>query len=120
MNPAPPTEQSVAPHVVVAAEGTRLEQLHASYADLKAASDEAAKRLKSVTDAIKAELAAAEPGQERVELRGQSGPPLRMTYVESWRLDSKRLKAEHLDVWVRYAVKGGSWQLRPVSGTEDE
>ncbi|HSV38713.1 MAG TPA: hypothetical protein VLI04_08135 [Nocardioidaceae bacterium] len=116
----PPVAPTNLPHIVVASTGTRLEQLHASYADLKAQADEAAKRLKAVTDGIKAELAAAEPGQERVELRSPVGPPLRMSYVESWRFDSKRLKTERPDLYVVYAVKGGSWQLRTVAGSDDE
>lgn len=115
--PVPPTNQ---PHIVVAETGTRLEQLHASYTDLKAQADEAAKRYRAVTDAIKAELAAAEPNQERVELRSPVGPPLRMAYVERWTFDSKRLKAERPDLYVTYAVKGGSWQLRTVAGSDDD
>lgn len=115
--PVAPTNQ---PHIVLASQGTRLEQLHASYADLKAAADEADKRLKGVTAAIKAELAAAEPGQERVELRSPVGPPLRMSYVESWRMDTKRIKAERPDIYATFAVKSGSWQLRAVAGSDHE
>lgn len=115
---AAPTNTSPAPHIVVASEGTRLEQLHAQFADAKSAAKEADDRLKAITDGIKAELAAAEPGQGKVELRSPVGPPLRMTYVESWRMDTKRLKAERPDVYVSYAVQGGSWQLRAVTGTD--
>lgn len=101
---------------VHAVEGSRLEQLHAAYADAKAHADEAAKRLKLITDAIKNELNTAAPDSHRVELRGSSGPVLRMSFVESWRLDSTRLKSEHPETWVRYAKKSGSWTLKAVSG----
>lgn len=121
--PVAPTNQ---PHIVVASEGTRLEQLHASYADLKAQADEAKKRLETVTDGIKAELAAAEPGQERVELRSPVGPPLRMIKVRSRRFDSKRLMADAAGspelaiVAATYSTWGDSWQLRAIAGSDDE
>lgn len=109
------------PHAVVAEQGTRLEQLHAAYADAKAAADEAAARLKAITDALKVELtAAAGPEARRIELTSGPGPALRLTYTESWRLDSKRLKAEHPETWVAYAKKGGSWTLKAVTAGGEE
>lgn len=104
-----------APATVVAEAGTRLEQLHAAYATAKAEADEAAARLKAVTDAIKVELTQVEPEARRIELRSSTGAPaLRLTYLESWRLDSTRLKREHPETWVAYARKSGSWRLAPV------
>jgi hypothetical protein len=117
-------EQDLQPKPVIVSPGkdTRLEQLHASYADAKARADEAATQLKVITDAIKSEIQTQTPGVQRFELRSQVGPPLALTYVESWRLDSKRLKAEHPLVYVTYAKKSSSWTLRAISagGGEDE
>jgi hypothetical protein len=110
-----PTQAAVSRAVVQP--GSRLEDLLAMYAYLKPAADETADRLKSVTDAIKAELAAVAPGAAQVEVSHEVlAQPLRLSYVESWRLDTKRLKAEDPGVYVRYAIKSGSWQLRGISG----
>ncbi|WP_428964128.1 hypothetical protein [Micromonospora fluostatini] len=107
--PAWPTAQAeVAP-------GSRLDDLLAAYAVLKPAADEAAARLKTVTDAIKAELTTALPDVQRIEVaHGSLAQPLRLTYVDSWRLDTKALKAEMPEVYVRYARKGGKWDLRGI------
>lgn len=116
MNDQPTIEQ---PPVQVAAEGgSRLEQLHAAYPAAKAAADEAAARLKAVTDGIKLELTQAAPDARKVELAGIEGPTLRLTYTETWRLDSKKLKAENPETYVRYATKGGSWTLKAVGGAQ--
>lgn len=114
------TEQTTdpGPYVVQAAAGTRLEQLQAAYAEAKARADEAAAQLKAITDAIKLELTQAAPEEQRIELRGPAGPALRLTWSESWRLDSKRLKVDQPETWVRYAKKSGSWTLRAVGGGE--
>lgn len=100
--------------------GSRLEQLHEAYAGAKAAADEATTRLKAVTDALKVELTQAAPeGTSRIELIGPLGPPLRLTYAETWRLDSRRLKAEDPEMYVRYAKKSGSWTLREGGGAPE-
>lgn len=97
--------------------GSRLEQLQAVYADAKARADEASAQLKAITDAIKTELTALAPiGETRIALQSEAGPRLRLTYSEAWRLDSKRLKAEVPETWVRYAKKSGSWTLRADGG----
>lgn len=96
---------------VVAQPDTRLSQLHASYADAKARADEAGKQLKAITDAIKVELNTAAPEETRVELRGDAGPALVLRYSERWTLDSKRMKTEDPETYVRYARKGGAWSL---------
>lgn len=104
--------------MVVAEPGTRLQELHAAYADAKAEADYANDRLKTITDGIKAELAAASPEARRLELRSPGGRALRMTYTESWRVDTKRLKAENPAVYVEYATKSGSWRLAPAPAEE--
>lgn len=96
--------------------GSRLEDLLATYAHLKPQADEAASRLKAVTDAIKVELTTAVPDAPRIDVAHEALPQaLRLSYVESWTLDSKRMKAEDPATYVRFARKGGSWQLRGIS-----
>jgi predicted phage-related endonuclease len=95
---------------------SRLEELLARYAELKPQADEAATRLKAVTDAIKNELQNAAPAAQKVDVdHPMLAQPLRLSYVESWRLDAKQLKAERPEVYVAFAQKSGAWQLRGVS-----
>lgn len=101
-------------YTVVAEPDTRLSQLHAAYEDAKAHADDAAKRLKAITDAIKVELNTAAPDETRVELRGEAGPALRLAYSERWTLDSRKMKAEDPETYVRYARKSGAWSLTKV------
>lgn len=108
-------EPEAPPAVVAAGPGTRLEQLHAAYAEAKAASKAAEERLKAITDGIKSELTKAEPEARRLELRSPVGPPLRLTWSTTWRFDSKRFKADEPLTYVRYAKQSGSWTLRPAS-----
>ncbi|PXY33584.1 hypothetical protein BAY59_10915 [Prauserella coralliicola] len=96
--------------------GSRLDQLAAAYALAKPLADEAAEKLKAITDAIKVELTTAAPGEQSVDLVSEHLPkPLRAQYKETWRFDSKRLKADDPHLYVRYAKKSGSWELRAVS-----
>ncbi|GAA5154680.1 hypothetical protein GCM10023340_38650 [Nocardioides marinquilinus] len=98
---------------------SRLAQLHALYPDLKAAADDAASKLKAVTDAIKVELTQLAPEERRFELAGPADsrtPALQLTYVESQRVDSRRLKAEQPAVYAAYSKPSGSWTLRPATG----
>lgn len=99
--------------------GSRLEQLHARYEMAKAKADEAEAELKTITDAIKAEaLALVDGNVTAIELTHWAGVPipLRLTYVESWRVDAKRLKAEDPVAYAMYATKSGTWQLRKAAG----
>lgn len=96
--------------------GSRLDDLLAAYAELKPRADEALERLKTVTDGIKAELHAGAPDAQQVDVAHPALPQaLRLSYVERWTLDAKRLKADDPETYVRYARKGGSWQLRGLS-----
>lgn len=109
------------PLIVQPEQGTRLEQLHAAYADAKARADDAAAALKAITDGLKVELTNAAPeGTPVVELRGTDGPSLRVTWTTSWRLDSKRLKADDPETWVRYAKQSGTWVLKAVKAGDEE
>ena len=116
------TQSSAAPEagpLVVSAEaGTRLEQLQAAYADAKAEADDAAAKLKAITDAIKVELTSIAPGEARIELAPGPGPALRLAYSESWRVDARRLKAENPLIYATYAKKSHSWTLKAVQGGE--
>lgn len=114
-NPALPTPPAAEPEplTVTAPVDSRLAQLQAVYAEKKAAKDAAEKELKAITDAIKVELTSLDPEERRFELTGNGdAPSLRLTYVESWRLDSTRMKRENPETYVRYAKKSGSWTLK--------
>lgn len=115
-----PEQQTPAPTVVDSSADDRLAQLHAQYADLKAAADEAASRFKACTDAIKYALQQrAAEGAQKITLVGNSGPALALTYTERWTIDSRKLKAEDPLTYVKYAKKGGSWSLRVAQGGEE-
>lgn len=105
-----------APRVTVTVTpGTRLEELMARYAALKAEAEGAAGRLKDLTDAIKAEATGAYPGVTALTLSGGPGlPSLALTWVESWRVDAKALKEADPRTYVTYAVKSGRWELRSL------
>jgi len=118
------TPAPVGPVRITTEPGTRLEQLHAQYDAAKAERDAAEEKFKGISDAIKLEMTIASEGSTRVLLAGTQGAtPLQLAYVESWRVDAKRLKAENPLTYVTYAVKSGSWRLAPVkaaSGGDDE
>lgn len=124
MTEQPTTDQTaVEPQTftVAAAATERLSQLHAAYPAAKAEADAAAERLKGITDGIKAELAAAAPeGALKIALTGSDGPALQLSYAETARFDSKRFKREDPETYVRYALFGGSWTLKPVRSGEPE
>lgn len=91
---------------------TRLDQLAAEYYALKPLADEYAARLKTITDGIKAELVELHPDQREILLVGSTVPtPLRLEAVQQWRLDSKNLKQERPELWVRFARQSTLWRL---------
>lgn len=104
------------PAVVTPDKRSRLAQLHAQYVDAKAAADEAASRLKAITDGIKSELNSIAPEERRVQLVANGLPTLQLTYVERWTVDAKKLKDEDPTTYVRYARKSGTHQLRVIAG----
>lgn len=109
-------DDDVTAYAVVAHSDTRLSQLHAAYSDAKATADGAAKQLKAITDAIKVELNSAAPEETRIELHSEGAPTLRLAYAERWTLDSKRMKSEDPETYVRFARKSGAWSLTKVRG----
>lgn len=99
----------------------RLRQLHAEYSAAKAASDAASERLKALTDALKVEMQTVAVGAEKILLPASEGAPaLRLARTETWRLDSTRLKREHLELWVQYAKKSETWVLRAAAGGDTD
>jgi hypothetical protein len=117
MNPPAQQQQQPArePITVRAEPASRLEALAAAYADAKPVADAATARLKEITDAIKVELATAAPDAPRVDLLSAVlDAPLRLQAKTGWRLDTKRLKAEAPETYVRYAVQTTTWELRAV------
>jgi predicted phage-related endonuclease len=102
--------------VIKPAPGSRLEQLCAQHDLAKAEARKAEEALAAITDGIKNELAALLPdGATEVDLDTDLlARPLRLKAVESWRVDSKRLRAANPEIYVRYAVKSTSWRLAPI------
>jgi hypothetical protein len=102
---------------IVPAPGSRLEDLLSREAAAEAAASEAADRLKSVRDGIKAELSQAHPGIAQFDIAGSATRPAKtMKWVDTVRLDTDRLKREVPATYVEYAVFGGRWELRPARG----
>ncbi|SOD72760.1 hypothetical protein SAMN05892883_2104 [Jatrophihabitans sp. GAS493] len=111
--PAPaPAVPSVTPDI-----NSRLDQLLLSYDEAKRDADEAKKRVEEITNGIKFELAQARPGEAEIVVTSPHlARPLKMQAIESWRIDSTRLKAENPALYVTYAKKSTSWKLAPVGG----
>ena len=95
-------------------------QLHAEYWAAKEQEKAAEARAKTATDALKARLSEVADQTGRAELFGPGGRPLALTYVESWRLDTKALKAKDPETYVRYATKSGSWRLAEIKPEVEE
>ncbi len=113
------TENYVLPPPVqlTASPGTRLEELLAAYETAKAAKEEAVARFDAITDALKAEMATAAPqGSTDITLSGQSPglPRLHLMWTRPYRFETKRFRADHPGLYVRYEVRGGQWGLRQV------
>lgn len=107
---------------ITAEPGSRLEQLQEARAALKASVDAGQVELKNLTDAIKVELTQLAPGHRKITLQGTaSAPALSLTYVESWRLNTKALKADPVGVqyYAKYAEQSGSWVLKDVTREGD-
>jgi hypothetical protein len=94
---------------------SNLGRLCSAYKLAKPRADQAAKALEQIVDAIKVELTNAAPGETSVDLTADVlERPLRMTCVQSWYVDSKRLKAEDPYTYVKWAKKRTVWKLGPV------
>lgn len=119
------TDQTEPTFVPVPATATeRLAQLHAAYPDAKAAADAAAEKLAAIKDGIKAELVAAAPeGSTKIALVGDpstGAPALTLVHSERWSIDSRRLKRDDPETYVRYAKKSESWTLALAKGGGSE
>lgn len=115
---SPPEQPKPPPLPVTPVPGSRLEQLVASYETLKARRDEAAAAFDDCAAAIKAEVRAAFPAEVAFAIAGSPHwPALRLTWSRPWRLDSKRMRREDPQLYVRYAVRRpeGQWDLREAT-----
>jgi hypothetical protein len=97
--------------------GSVLDELLSQHHAARAAAEEAAGRLKSLTDRIKAELTMAHPGTGGFEIAGTPHrPALTMSWVQTVRLDTRAMKEQEPQTYVRFALFGGRWELRPARG----
>lgn len=98
------------PPLVTAAPDTELAQLVAEYDRLDVEVKARSTELESVKARIKVALQEVKPGESEVLLTAPGlAKPLKMWFQEKWTLDTKRLKNEAPEIWVRWAKKGGSW-----------
>ena len=105
--------------VTTAAPDDRLAVLYAAYPEAKAEADEAAKRLRAITDGIKLELTTRAPeGTAKLELKGQGGTPLRLAWQVTRRFDTRLFQRDQPDVYDSYRKDSGSWVLAPIKGGE--
>ena len=103
--------------VITAAPGSVLENLLSAEHAAEAAASEAADRLKGVRDEIKAELTQAHPGIGRFDIAGTPHRPAKqLNWVNTVRLNTKRLKTEQPLLYTEYAEFGGKWVLSPARG----
>lgn len=110
--------QDAAParQVIMPVPGSLLDQLMDAERAATAAAAEAAERLKSLRDRIKAEITQVHPGVRAFDIAGsQHRPGMHLTWEETVRLDAKRLKREQPRVYVEYAEFGGRWALHRSS-----
>lgn len=101
---------------------SNLGRLCAAYKLAKPRADEAKRALDQITDAIKVELTNAvaddpayHPGEPVVCLAPVLDAPLRMSYVQSWYLDTKSLKEQDPHTYVKWAKQRGVWKLAAVT-----
>ena len=113
-SPLPP------PFLVVPQPGSRLADLLAQRDTALARAEEAAAQAKAVVEGIKAEVSAQLPRDEHGQIiptvadipAGPGWDALRMVWEQPWRVDAKRLKAEDLLTYVRWAKQSpGYWTL---------
>ena len=117
--PAPVEPPPLVVDVTTAEPDDRLAVLYAAYPAAKAEADEAAKRLKAITDGIKLELTTRAPeGTAKLELRGAQGNPLRLAWQITKRFDTKAFSAAYPAEYERFRTPSGSWVLAPIKGGE--
>lgn len=97
--------------------GAKLAALAAMYDTAKATADAAAKKFDTIKAAIKVELTQADPDATDLRLESEYlAKPLRLHYVATNRLNSKRFQADQPDVYASYCEPGGYWDFRAVTG----
>lgn len=100
---------------IVTTENNRLTQLAAQYDAAHAARAAAEKRLKEITDGIKAELTLAAPGADDVRLDTPDlAKPLRLSLSYRNSVDTAKLKAELPEVYAAFSKASPVWTLTTV------
>lgn len=100
------------PPIVSPLTNTRLDSLVAQYEAARAEHEETKARFDELTDGIKAELAKAAPGHEKVFLHSAHlSTPLKLELRQRWTVDAKRLKRDDPVTYVTYAKQSASWYL---------
>lgn len=108
------------PLFITPPDGSALAILQAQYADAKAAADEAAARLKAITDGIKNEMYRLANGDSestpdtKMELAPAYGPALRLSYVFSNRFSTPKFRADFPELADKYTTQSGAWVLTQV------
>lgn len=95
---------------------SKLDQLIALYDEAKDAADAAAERLKTVTDAMKAELTssyadASGPYEAYHLVSASLRKPLHLRWVVANRFDTARFRAAYPELANDYTKPQGSWRL---------
>lgn len=93
----------------------RLAQLAAQYDEAYAAKSAAEKRLKAITDGIKAELTLTAPGADDIRLDSPDlAQPLRLSLSYRTSVDTPKLKAEMPDIYAAFSKSAAVWTLTTV------
>lgn len=95
-----------------AAEGTELDALMAEYYHTKAELKSAEEAHQAVKDRLKALAMDSRNSVEdtRIDVHSMHGN-LAVTYTESWRLNTKKMKEEDPLSYARFIEKRGGWKL---------
>ena len=89
---------------------SKLEQLVASYEDVKAKAKEYEMRLEALKNAIKVEMVSAAPGHNRIRLESPYlNTPYRLVAKPMRRLNGTAFKASRPDIWEEFAETKISW-----------
>lgn len=117
--PLPVEPPPIVVDVTAAEADDRLAVLYGAYPAAKAEADEAAKRLKAITDGIKLELTTRAPeGTAKLELRGPNGTPLRLAWQVTRRFNTKKFQTAYPAEYEHFREASGSWVLAPIKGGE--
>jgi len=105
------------PERLEAEPGSRLEWLLSAYEPAQAAFEEAQARFEAIKTALKnegAQLSALHGGAvTRITISGKPAlPSLTVSWVVQRRLDSAKIREDLPDLYDKYAVRKGHWEIR--------